>query len=216
MAEPPLTPLPEQPAGTPWPTERWPSAARPRPPRAMLWWSAGSPTTAGTAIGEHQSLVSSIEGAWSSSAMARGSGPTSPPLLVDGQEHHPGPGRVRRREGRLDLHAPAPVRRGAATGDPRAAITLDHLLRMASGLKFTEAYLPDQPSDVIAMLFGEGAADVAAFAASLPAGPPAGDGVQLLERHDQHRQPHRGRRLWPRGGRLRTASCASGCSPPWG
>jgi len=35
-------------------------------------------------------------------------------------------------------------------------------------LKFTEAYVPGEPSDVIEMLFGTGAADVAAFAASFP------------------------------------------------
>jgi len=71
-------------------------------------------------------------------------------------------------EGLLDVHAPAdaPVWRGA--GDPRAAITLDHLLRMSSGLAWVEDYSPDNPSDVIDMLFGKGAGDVAAFAEATP------------------------------------------------
>jgi CubicO group peptidase (beta-lactamase class C family) len=66
-------------------------------------------------------------------------------------------------DGRLDVHAPADAPEWA--GDARRAITLDQLLRMSSGLKWLEEYLPDQPSDVIAMLFGEGKDDVAGFAA---------------------------------------------------
>jgi CubicO group peptidase (beta-lactamase class C family) len=71
-------------------------------------------------------------------------------------------------DGRLDIHAPADVPEWRAPGDPRAAITLDQLLRMSSGLKWVEEYKPDQPSDVIAMLFGDGKDDVAAFAAGFP------------------------------------------------
>lgn len=71
------------------------------------------------------------------------------------------------REGRIDAHAPADVPEWR--NDARAAITLDHLLRMSSGLKFIEDYAPDGgPSDVIAMLFGEGKPDVAAHAARQP------------------------------------------------
>ena len=53
--------------------------------------------------------------------------------------------------------------------DVRAAITLDQLLRMSSGLKFSEDYAPSGgSSDVIAMLFQEGKDDVAAYAAAQP------------------------------------------------
>ena len=68
-------------------------------------------------------------------------------------------------DGKLDITAPADAPEWAAAGDPRAAITPDLLLRMSSGLAFVEDYEPTHPSDVIAMLFGEGADDVAGFAA---------------------------------------------------
>jgi CubicO group peptidase (beta-lactamase class C family) len=71
-------------------------------------------------------------------------------------------------EGKIDPFAPARVAEWAGAGDPRAAITLDQLLRMSSGLAFVEDYEPDHPSDVIEMLFGRGKDDVAAFAASFP------------------------------------------------
>jgi CubicO group peptidase (beta-lactamase class C family) len=71
-------------------------------------------------------------------------------------------------DGLIDIHAPADVPEWKEPGDPRGAITLDQLLRMSSGLKFVEDYSPENPSDVIAMLFGEGKDDVARFAANFP------------------------------------------------
>ena len=58
-------------------------------------------------------------------------------------------------------------------GDPRRAITVEHLLTMRDGLAFTEDYVDSTVSDVIEMLFGSGQADTAAFAADRPlqAGP---------------------------------------------
>jgi CubicO group peptidase (beta-lactamase class C family) len=55
--------------------------------------------------------------------------------------------------------------------DPRAAITLEDLLRMRSGLRFSEVY-EDLSSDVIEMLFNR--ADAAAYAASRPLEAPPG------------------------------------------
>ena len=69
-------------------------------------------------------------------------------------------------DGLLDVHAPAPVPEWV--DDDRSAITVDHLLRMCSGLRWCEDYVDDTVSDVITMLFGEGQADMAAFAASFP------------------------------------------------
>ena len=72
------------------------------------------------------------------------------------------------RDGRLDVAAPAAVPRWQGADDPRASITLDQLLHMRSGLAFVEDYVDDQVSDVIEMLFGTGADDVAAYAESRP------------------------------------------------
>ncbi len=67
-------------------------------------------------------------------------------------------------EGRLALDAPAEVPEWTA-GDPRSAITLEHLLTMRDGLDFVEDYVDSGVSHVIDMLFGSGIADTAAFAA---------------------------------------------------
>ncbi len=50
-------------------------------------------------------------------------------------------------------------------GDPRREITIDHLLHMASGLRFVEEYA-NMKSDVVQMLFNR--RDMAKYAASLP------------------------------------------------
>jgi CubicO group peptidase (beta-lactamase class C family) len=77
-------------------------------------------------------------------------------------------------DGRLDIAQPADVPEWRSPGDPRAAITLDQLLRMSSGLEFVEDYTPGHVSDVIEMLFGSGKDDVAAYAAAKPLAHPPG------------------------------------------
>lgn len=69
------------------------------------------------------------------------------------------------REGELDVAAPAPIAEWHEDpDDPRAAITLDHLMRMSSGLEFAERYGPfGEGSD---MLFVDD--DVAARAIAKP------------------------------------------------
>ena len=67
-------------------------------------------------------------------------------------------------QGKLDLHAPAPVPAWQDEGDPRAAVTLDQLLRMSSGLAFEEVYGP--MSDATKMLFEVD--DAAAVALDMP------------------------------------------------
>jgi CubicO group peptidase (beta-lactamase class C family) len=69
-------------------------------------------------------------------------------------------------DGRIDLTAPAPVPEWAGTD--KAAITLLDLLEMRSGLRFVEDYVDGEVSHCLAMLFGEGASDHAAYAAALP------------------------------------------------
>jgi CubicO group peptidase (beta-lactamase class C family) len=68
--------------------------------------------------------------------------------------------------GLLDLHQCAPV--AAWAHDERRHITIEHLLQMRSGLKWSEVYTDADGSDVIEMLFGSGAADTAGYAAALP------------------------------------------------
>jgi CubicO group peptidase (beta-lactamase class C family) len=68
-------------------------------------------------------------------------------------------------EGRLALDAPVELPEWQGHGDPRAAITLDHLLRMSSGLRFDEG-MSSPRSDVMQMLFATG--DAAGYAAGQP------------------------------------------------
>ncbi len=69
-------------------------------------------------------------------------------------------------EGRLELHAPVDVPEWRDANDARSTITLQQLLEMRDGLDFLEDYVDADRSDVIEMLFGTGAADVAHFAAA--------------------------------------------------
>jgi CubicO group peptidase (beta-lactamase class C family) len=71
-------------------------------------------------------------------------------------------------DGRLALDAPAPVPDWQRPGDPRGAITLRHLLHMASGLEHTEAGNPPYESDEVRMLFLDGRDDMVRYAASQP------------------------------------------------
>ncbi|MFI4976046.1 MAG: serine hydrolase domain-containing protein [Caulobacterales bacterium] len=71
-------------------------------------------------------------------------------------------------DGKVDVSRPPDAPEWSARGDPRAAITLDQMLRMSSGLAFVEDYVPGHVSDVIEMLFGSGKEDVAHYAASRP------------------------------------------------
>ncbi len=68
-------------------------------------------------------------------------------------------------QGSLDLSSPAPVPEWQGTGDPRREITLDQLMRMSSGLEFSEK-ASNPLSDVTQMLFTS--PDAAAYAASKP------------------------------------------------
>lgn len=166
-----LPPLPPQPAGVPWPTAEWPTGELPAAAdrarigalMAEAFEKAESPLgiTEGVVVIHGGRLVLERYGdgrgpddTCSSWSKAKSITQALAGILVG--------------DGKLDIHAPADVPEWSAPGDPRGAITLDQLLRMSSGLKFNEAYLPDAPSDVIPMLFGEGQDDVAAFAAGFP------------------------------------------------
>jgi CubicO group peptidase (beta-lactamase class C family) len=165
-----LIPLPTQPSNTLWPTQDWPQgelhdvdrsafhaliaaafAAKSTPElgetHALLVVQGGRITFERYGEGFEQS---STHHSWSK---AKSITQALIGLLV--------------KDGKLDIKAPAPVPEWR--NDARAEITLDHLLRMSSGLKFIEDYAPGGgTSDVIAMLFNEGKEDVAAYAANLP------------------------------------------------
>jgi CubicO group peptidase (beta-lactamase class C family) len=72
-------------------------------------------------------------------------------------------------QGKVGLYDPIAVPEWQGDDDPRRQITLDHLLRMSSGLAFNEEYVDGQTSDVIPMLMSEGRDDTGAFAANKPA-----------------------------------------------
>lgn len=159
-----LASLPGQPAGVPWPTEEWPQGGLALSPAFAALMDHAFATDA---VGETHALVIVQGGRIIFERYGAGHGP---------EETYPSWSKAKSitqalvgiavGDGRLDIHAPADVPEWQ--GDERRALTLDVLLRMSSGLKWLEEYLPDQPSDVIAMLFGAGKDDVAAFAAGFP------------------------------------------------
>jgi CubicO group peptidase (beta-lactamase class C family) len=75
-------------------------------------------------------------------------------------------------EGLVDPVAPAAV--PAWRGTPKERIRLLDLLEMRPGLRFVEDYVDEGTSHCLAMLFGSGVADHAAYAAGLPLDHPPG------------------------------------------
>jgi CubicO group peptidase (beta-lactamase class C family) len=163
-----LISLPAQPAGTPWPTADWPIGEALAGPAADHLDAAFAPDAldrigrtdamlvvqGGRIVYERYGEGLTAENTFPSWSKAKSMTHALTGLLVG--------------DGLVDIDAPADVPEWRGEGDPRGAITLDQLLRMSSGLKFTEEYDSEQPSDVIEMLFGSGQADTAAFAANFP------------------------------------------------
>ena len=177
---PSLLPLPPQPANTPWPTDEW--ATSELDPRVdgkalekLLDHAFAQPEpedlerTHGVVVIHRGALVAeryahdvAVDDAFRSWSMAKSITMALVGILV--------------RDGKLDIHSPIPVREWDAS-DPRAAITIDQMLRMVDGLRFREAeslpnggvkYYADEENDVVQMLFGPGRDDVAAYASTLP------------------------------------------------
>jgi CubicO group peptidase (beta-lactamase class C family) len=166
-----LTPLPAQPADTPWPTEAWPTGdlggALDRSRFESLIAEAFGP--AADRLGKTHALLLVQGGRIVFEQYGEGYGPddTQPSWSKAKSMTHALVGLLVG-DGRLDIQAAARVPEWQGAGDPRAAITLDQLLRMSSGLKFVEEYVPGYESDVREMLFFSGKSDVAAYAARQP------------------------------------------------
>lgn len=168
-ASEPLVPLPEQPDGVPWPVPGWPDA---EPPRGTDVERLGRLLDAGfdrpEQFGLTQALLVVHGGSIVAERYGEGVGPDTTLLSWSMAKSitHACIG-ILVREGLLDCDAAARVA-AWPPDDPRAAITLEQLLRMTSGLHFVEDYVDERISDVIEMLFGSGADDVAGFAAAFP------------------------------------------------
>jgi CubicO group peptidase (beta-lactamase class C family) len=166
-----LAPLPAQPANVAWPTKAWPQGDFPGGFDSPRLGAALGRAFAGADpdLGETHALVIVQGGRLLLERYAPDFGPdvTCKSWSMAKSITHALTG-LAVADGKIDISAPADVPEWRGPGDPRGAITLDHLLRMSSGLAFREAYVPGEPSDVIEMLSGAGRADMAAFAASFP------------------------------------------------
>jgi len=176
-------PLPPQPDGVPWPTDEWPGGEPPpgvdlEPLLGAVFDDEGPlAVTFAVVVVYGGRVVAERYGG----ALEHSDHPPTPvtadtPLLSWSMAKsvlHALVGTLVG-DGRLDLDAPAGVPEWADPDDPRHAITLRHLLAMRDGLDFVEDYTDDRVSDVIEMLFGDGQADMAHFAAARPLAAPPG------------------------------------------
>jgi CubicO group peptidase (beta-lactamase class C family) len=167
-----LVALPPVPADVAFPTEAWQFAD---PPAGAL--RRGLPALVEQAVADPQpelesrtdALLVVHRGRIVAERYAAGIGPddTQPSWSVAKSMLHAAVG-ILVRQDRLSILKSAAVPEWTGNGDPRAAITLDQLLHMTSGLRFVEDYVDDAVSDVIKMLFRPGADDTGAFAAAFP------------------------------------------------
>lgn len=166
-----MIPLLPQPPDVPWPTERWPEAApggdvdaahleraldavfRAPAPEATGETHALLVVHRGAIVAERYDAERDRDTTLISWSMAKSVTHALVGILAG--------------EGRLDPAAPAAIPAWQGEGDPRRAITLEHLLRMVDGLGFVEDYVDEGASNVIDMLFGRGKDDVAGYAAAL-------------------------------------------------
>ena len=187
--EAPLSDLPEQPDGVPWPTVEWPTA---------------TPGELGADTGLVESLVDEAVRPELDPTLGRTYGlavVAGGRLVVERYGHRPvqdlrslepdppldqlGPDDLLLSwsmaksithlavgaavaDGALALDEPVLDPRWSGPDDPRSQITWEDLLTMRPGLAWTEEYYDlggETLPDVVTMLFGDGAVDVAAFAA---------------------------------------------------
>ena len=175
----PLTPLPQQDPETPWPLESWPTGSLPRnadSTRIDAYFDRVFAQEEDPEWGKTFALALFIKGRLIREQYAPGYGPeqTLKSWSMAKSITNALVG-IMVKDGLLDIHAPAEVPEWQEDpNDPRRHITLDHLLRMVSGLQWTEVYSPDEPSNVVEMLYGNGKLDMGAYAAAMPLEWPVG------------------------------------------
>jgi len=166
--------LPTQPTGVPWPTDAWPVGPLDATVDAeRLLRIVDAQLADHTRFGRTSALLAVHRGRLVVERYGAGIEPTATQrswsmaksvthalvgLLVG--------------DGRLELDAPAAV--PAWRGDARAAITLEHLLRMVDGLAFVEHDPVSGRSDAVDMVLGRGRLDTAAYAEAYPLAHPPG------------------------------------------
>jgi len=179
----PYVALTGQPAGTPWPTDGWPTGDAPSgvplgPLLDELFDDTGPLATTYAAVVIHRGRLVAERYAgelerWDGPSEQSGPDTRFLSWSIAKSMLHAVVGMLVG-EGRLDLDAPAPVPAWQGPGDPRRAITLQDMLEMRDGLDFVEQYVIGSPSDVIDMLFGSGQQDMAAFTEAKPLAVPPG------------------------------------------
>jgi CubicO group peptidase (beta-lactamase class C family) len=178
-----LVPLPSQPTDVPWPTTEWPTGPVPHgvalePLLAAAFEDPGLAMSYAVVVVHGGRLVAERYGGalehWD--RPAEPVGPDTPLLSWSMAKSvlHAAVGLLAG-EGRVHPDDPAGVPAWQGEGDPRAGITLEHLLDMRDGLAWAEDYVDAGGSDVIEMLFGRGQEDVARFAIDRPLAAPPGE-----------------------------------------
>ncbi len=168
-----LAPFPTQPTGVPFPTEAWPLGAEAltAPAGALLTDHVAHAFTpaAAIAMGESSAVLVVRHGRVVLARYADGIDPaaTFPSWSMCKTILAAALG-ILVRDGRLDLDGRVGRPEWSDPGDARARLTVRDLLRMKASLAWAEEYSADVPSDVVAMLFGEGASDMAAYTADKP------------------------------------------------
>ncbi|MEM7330403.1 MAG: serine hydrolase [Pseudomonadota bacterium] len=165
-----LVSLPAQPPGTPWPTEHWPMGDLPaHVDRAKIQALIDQGFEDVATLGQTHAFLAILGGRVVAERYADTHGPddTYHSWSMAKSITHALTG-IAIADGAIKLDAPVNVPEWQAPDDPRAAITLEHLLRMSSGLQFIEDYENAGVSHTIEMLFGVGKDDVAHYAAEKP------------------------------------------------
>jgi CubicO group peptidase (beta-lactamase class C family) len=179
-----LVPLPVQPADVPWPGDDWPTGVLPdrvdvAPLVDEMIDDTGrfGKTYAVVIVHQGRVVLERYHGAFEHADRPPDVITATTPLLSWSMAKsmlHAVVG-VLVGEERLDLDERAPVPEWDVPGDPRREITLRQLLQMRDGLAFVEDYTEGRGSDVIDMIFGSGAADVARYAVERPLAHPPGE-----------------------------------------